>query len=215
MMQRLTEYDCRALLKKYKITVPEAYLAKNEDDALTYAKKIGFPVVLKLISPEILHKTDVGGVIMNIEDPEGLRKAYNKLISNAKARGNIKVDGILVEETLSGIQIIAGSSQDPQFGPILMFGVGGIFVELLRDVSFRVIPITMHDAEKMISEIKAYNILCGARGQKPVNIRAISDTLLKISNMIDSETNIMELDINPLFVNDKEAVCGDARMIIA
>lgn len=214
-MQRLTEYDCRALLKKYKIPVPEAYLAKSEDDAMFYAKKIGFPVVLKLMSSDVLHKTDVGGVILNIEDPEMLRKSYNQLMGNAKARGNLKIDGILVEETLSGIQIIAGASQDPQFGSILMFGVGGIFVELLHDVSFRVIPITRHDAGKMISEIKAYNILCGARGQKPVNIRAISDTLLKISNMIDSEKNIMELDINPLFVNDREAVCGDARMIIA
>jgi len=214
-MQRLTEYDCRPLLKKYKIPVPEAYLAKSADEARMYAKKIGYPVVLKLMSPQALHKTDIGGVIMNIEDPEGLLKAYNKLLSNAKAQGNIKVDGILVEETLSGIQIIVGALQDPQFGPVVMFGVGGIFVELLHDVSFRVIPITKHDSEKMISEIKAYDILCGARGQKPVNIRAISDTLLKISNMIDSEKNIMELDINPLFVNDKEAVCGDARMIIA
>ena len=214
-MQKLTEYDCRTLLKKYNIKVPKAYLAKSEDDAISHAEKIGYPVVIKLMSPDVLHKTDTGGVILNIDGPESLRKAYNKIIANAKTQGNIKIDGILVEETLTGVQIITGVSQDPQFGPIVMFGLGGIFVEILHDVSFRVIPITMHDAEKMISEIKAYNILCGARGQKPVNIRAISDTLLKISNMIQNEKNILEFDINPLFVNEKEAVCGDAKMIIA
>jgi len=214
-MQKLTEYDCRVLLSKYKIKLPRAELARSEDEAVKYAEKIGYPVVLKLISADMLHKTDAGGVIINIDDAEGVRKAYGKIHSNARAHGNICVDGILVEETLCGRQVIVGSVQDPQFGPVLMFGIGGIFVELLHDVSFRVIPITRRDAEKMILEIKAHDILSGVRGQKGVNRRALADTLVKVSNMVEKERDIVELDINPLFVNEKEAVAGDARIVMS
>ncbi|RLG13012.1 MAG: acetyl-CoA synthetase [Candidatus Nanohalarchaeota archaeon] len=213
-MQKLTEYDCRVLLKKYKIKLPRAELARSEDEAVKYAERIGYPVVLKLISADMLHKTDVGGVIINIDDAEGVRKSYGKIHSNAREHGNINVDGILVEETLCGRQVIVGSVQDPQFGPVLMFGIGGIFVELLHDVSFRVIPITRHDAEKMILEIKAHDVLSGVRGQKAVNLRVLADTLVKISNMVEKERDIVELDINPLFVNEKVAVAGDARIVM-
>lgn len=214
-MQKLTEYDCRTLLCRHKIKVPRAELARSEDEAVKYAERIGYPVVMKLMSADMLHKTDAGGVIINIDDADSVRKAYGKIHSNARAHGNINVDGILVEETLCGRQVIVGSVQDPQFGPVLMFGIGGIFVELLHDVSFRVIPITRRDAEKMIGEIKAHDILSGVRGQKAVNRRALADTLVKISNMIEKERDIVEMDINPLFVNDKEAVAGDARIVMA
>ncbi len=213
-MQKLTEYDCRVLLKKYKIKLPRAELAGSEEEAVRYAEKIGYPVVMKLISADMLHKTDVGGVIINIDDAEGVRKAYAKIHSNARAHGKISVDGILVEETLCGRQVIVGTVQDAQFGPVLMFGIGGIFVELLHDVSFRVIPITRYDAEKMIGEIKAHDILLGVRGQKGVNMGALADALVKVSNMVEKERNIVELDINPLFVNEKEAVAGDARIVM-
>ncbi|MFH1126526.1 MAG: acetate--CoA ligase family protein [archaeon] len=214
-MEKLTEYDCRLFLKKYKINLPKAHLAKSEDEAVEHAQKIGYPVVLKLISRDMLHKTDVGGVIINIDESTLVRKAYQKILQNAKKHGNIRVDGILVEETLAGRQVIIGATQDPQFGHVIMFGIGGIFVELLHDVTFRVIPITLHDAKKMIYEIKAHDILGKVRGQAAVNIDAIADTLLKVSNMIEREKNITELDINPLFVNEKEAIAGDARIIMA
>lgn len=213
-MQKLTEYDCRVLLKKYKIKVPRAELARSEDEAVKYAERIGYPVVLKLISADMLHKTDVGGVIINIDDKAFVRKSYQKIMRNAKAHGNIRVDGVLVEETLAGRQVIVGSVRDPQFGPVLMFGIGGIFVELLHDVSFRVIPINVRDAEKMIGEIKAHDILSGVRGQKAVSIKALADALVKLSNMVEKEKDIVEMDINPLFVNDKEAVAGDARIVM-
>ncbi len=213
-MQKLTEYDCRVLLKKHRIKVPIAKLARSADEAVEHAKRIGYPVVLKLISADMLHKTDVGGVIINIDDAGMVRKSYQKILENAKKHGNIRVDGILVEETLCGRQVIVGSTRDPQFGPVLMFGIGGIFVELLHDVSFRIIPITRHDAKKMIQEIKAHDILGAVRGQKAVNTDALCDALVKVSNMIDKEKGITELDINPLFVNEREAVAGDARIVM-
>lgn len=213
-MQRLTEYDCRRLFKKYKIELPRAYLAQSEDDAVDCAEKIGYPIVLKLMSCDMLHKTDAGGVMINIDDAFEVRKAYQKILKNAKEHGVTEIDGILVEETLSGRQVIIGAIQDPQFGPVLMFGLGGIFVELLHDVSFRVIPLTLHDAKKMILEIKSHDILLGVRGQKPVNIDALAKTLVNVSNMICKEKNIAELDINPLFVNEKEAIAGDARIVM-
>lgn len=213
-MQKLTEYDSRKILEKYGIMLPEAKLVKNRQDAILAAKKVGFPCIMKIISEDILHKSDFGGVVTNIMTEESARDAFLKIIENAKKHvPDAKIDGVLVEKTASGVECIVGASQDPQFGPVLMFGLGGIFVEVIKDVSFRLIPVEKKDVCEMITEIKAYPILNGVRGQAAVNIKAIEDTLLKVSKMVKKE-KITELDINPLIVNEDGAVCADCRMIL-
>ena len=202
------------LLKKYRIPVVRHSLVKKEEQAVAYAKKIGYPVVLKLSSPDIIHKTDAKAVLVGIKDEKELRKGFQKLLAIAKKK-RAKVDGILVQDFAEGHEIIIGSSRDPQFGPTILFGLGGIFVEVLKDVTFRVIPIDRKDAKEMIKEIKGYKILAGVRGEKGIDFKALEDCLLKVSKMVWSEKKpIKELDINPLFANDKGCVATDVRIFV-
>jgi acyl-CoA synthetase (NDP forming) len=214
---RITEFEAKKILARHGIPVTREFLAKNPQQARKFAQKIRYPVALKIQSPDILHKTDAGGVILGVRSGEEASKGYEKIIANAKKfKKNAKILGVLVEEMVGdGHQCIVGSKNDPQFGPVLMFGLGGIFVELLKDVSFRIIPITRKDAKEMISEIKGYPILKGARGQKPVNFRALENTLIKVSNMVWKERGLEELDINPLFVGPKGVKAADARIIMS
>ncbi|NOR85915.1 acetyl-CoA synthetase [archaeon] len=212
-MKKYSEYDSRKLLEKYKIPIPEGILAKNGQDAVLAANKVGYPCIMKIISPDILHKSDVGGVVINILNETQARDAFLKIISSAKKqKPDAKIDGVLIEKIVIGKECIVGASRDPQFGSILMFGLGGIFVEVLKDVTFRLIPIEKKDAHDMIREIKAYPILEGIRGEPPVDISAIEKTLLKVSKMVQKE-KITELDINPLIVNKDGVICADCRMI--
>ena len=214
-MKRLTEFEAKKVLKKYGIPITKEFLAKIPGDAKKYAKKIGYPVAMKIQSPDMLHKTDVGGVALNIKNEEELLKAFERIMKNAKKHDSkAKILGIVIQEMVSADRkCIVGSNNDLQFGPVIMFGLGGIFVEVLKDVSFRIIPIERKDAKEMISEIKTYEILKGVRGQKPINFRALEDTLLKVSKMVWKE-KIDELDINPLFVDEKGVKAADARIII-
>ena len=211
-MKKFSEYDSRKLLEKYNIPIPAAVLAKNGQDAALGAKKVGYPCVMKIISRDILHKSDVGGVETNIFNETQARDAFLKIITNAKKhKPDAKIDGVLVEKTVIGKECIIGASRDPQFGSVLMFGLGGIFVEVLKDVTFRLIPIEKKDAYEMVREIKAYPILTGVRGEESVNIPAIEKTLLNVSRMVEKE-KITELDINPLIVNKNGVICADCRM---
>ncbi|AFK23288.1 acetate--CoA ligase family protein [Pyrococcus sp. ST04] len=215
----MVEYEAKQVLKAYGLPVPEEKLAKTLDEALVYAKEIGYPVAMKLMSPQILHKSDARVVMLNIKDEEELKKKWEEIHENAKKYNpNAEILGVLIAPMLKpGREVIIGVTEDPQFGHAIMFGLGGIFVEILKDVTFRLVPITEKDARKMITEIKAYPILAGARGEEPADIDAIVDMLLKVSKLVDDLRDyIKEMDLNPVFVYNKGegAVIVDARIIL-
>ncbi len=197
------------LLKKYGIPVLEGRIVSEECDAVKAAKAFGYPVVMKIVSEkaELSHKTDVGGVLLNIKDEEGVKESFGRLSKIA--------DKVLVQKQHSGTEVIIGVKVDGTFGPVVMFGLGGIFTELMKDVSFRICPIEPGEAEDMIHEIKGGKILTGYRGRKPANVAAIKDMLVKVSNMAMKEKNLRELDMNPVIVNERDAVAIDARVITA
>jgi len=202
--------EATKLLKKYKIPIIETRKIKKLEEVLNIGNKWGFPLVLKLDSKRILHKTDIGGVITNIQNKKELEEAWQKI---KKAATKYKSD-IIVQPYIKGKEVIIGAKRDPVFGGVVMFGLGGIFVELFKDVSFRIAPISKKEAKKMIGEIKGYQILKGYRGQKPVNIDKLTEILVSISKLIQKEKNIQEIDLNPVIVNQKKALVVDAKIII-
>ncbi|MBU4490841.1 MAG: acetate--CoA ligase family protein, partial [Euryarchaeota archaeon] len=214
MSKVLTEHEAKNLLAKYGIPVTKGQIATTADEALAIALQLGTPVAMKISSPDISHKSDVGGVALNVRREE-VRTTYNEIISRInKAAPNANIEGILVQEMAPpGHETIVGLKKDAQFGHALMFGLGGIFVEVYKDVSFRVAPIDKSDALDMIAEIKGYPILKGIRGRKPADIEAIADVLVSVSEMAEKE-NIIELDINPLIVSESGAIAVDARAMV-
>ncbi len=215
--KNMVEFEAKQVLKAYGLPVPYEKLAKTLDEALQYAEEIGYPVALKLMSPQILHKSDARVVLLNIKSPEELKEKWEEIHENArKYRPDAEILGVLVAPMLKpGREVIIGVTEDPQFGHAIMFGLGGIFVEVLKDVTFRIIPITERDARKMIKEIKSYPILAGARGEAPADIDAIVDLLLKVSRLVDELRDyIKEMDLNPVFVYEKGAMIVDARIIL-
>lgn len=214
-MRILTEHEAKKLLSKYGIPVTKESIAESAVEALAIALQIGTPVAMKISSPDISHKSDVGGVELNVV-VGNVKTTYNKIISQInKVNPDARIEGILVQQMAPpGHEIIVGLKKDAQFGHALMFGLGGIFVEVYKDVSFRVVPIERNEALDMISEIKGYPILKGIRGRKPADIEAIAAVLVAVSGMAQKE-NIVELDINPLIVGETGAVAVDARAIIA
>ncbi|MBU4373240.1 MAG: acetate--CoA ligase family protein [Euryarchaeota archaeon] len=214
MSKVLTEHEAKNLLAKYGIPVTKGQIATTADEALAIALQLGTPVAMKISSPDISHKSDVGGVALNVRREE-VRTTYNEIISRInKAAPNANIEGILVQEMAPpGHETIVGLKKDAQFGHALMFGLGGIFVEVYKDVSFRVVPVERRDALEMISEIKGYPILKGIRGRKPADIDAIARVLVSVSDMAEKE-KIIELDINPLIVSESGAVAVDARAMV-
>lgn len=212
----LLETEAIELLKEYKITVPAFKLLKNEREISELNKFLSYPIVMKIVSPDIIHKSEAGGVKIGIKNEEAARKAYGEIISSVtKYNPRAQVDGIIVcEEFPKTTEIIIGIMQDPQFGPVIMFGLGGIFVEVLKDISFRILPIAERDAEEMITEIKGYAILKGVRGESPRDIQAIKEVLLKLSKLVMANPEIQEVDLNPVFVYKKGLQIVDARMIL-
>jgi len=212
----LLEHEAKTVCKEYGIPITALKIAKNAEDAAKYSEEIGYPIVFKIISPDVIHKFDVGGVILNINTPEEAKKAYNQIIENVKKHNpNSKIDGILVQEMAPcATEVIVGAIKDPQFGPTLMFGLGGTFVEVMKDISFRIAPITEEDAKEMISEIKAYPILRGCRGQPPADIKTLAKILLSTSKLVMENQDIKELDLNPVVVYENGAKTVDARIIL-
>ena len=210
----LTEHESKKLLAKYGIAVTKESIAKNADEAYAIASQIGTPVAMKISSPDISHKSDVGGVELNIAAVDA-KVTYDKIISRIKkAVPDARIEGILVQQMAPpGHEMIVGLKKDAQFGHALMFGLGGIFVEVYKDVSFRVTPIGIKEALDMISEIKGYPILKGIRGRKPADIDAIARVLVSVSEMAEKE-KIIELDINPLIAGETVAIAVDARAMI-
>jgi len=213
---QLTEYQCKQILSKYGISITREALAASADEAVELARQIGYPVVLKVQSPQILHKTESGGIELNICSDDEVRLAYGKIINNARNyMPGAQIHGVLVQEMVKeGVEVIIGTTEDPVFGQVIMFGLGGIFVEALRDVSFRIAPIGYWDAKEMIKEIKGYRVLQGIRGKPPVDINAIIHTILKVSRLVaDYGDDIKELDINPLVVFERGAKVVDALIV--
>jgi acetyl-CoA synthetase (ADP-forming) len=212
----LLETEAKAICMEYAIPVTTFKLAKSEEEAAEFAGQIGFPVVLKIVSPDIIHKSDAGGVMVNLKSAVEVRNAYGKILENAKKYNSAaKIVGVLVQEMApQSTEVIVGAIKDPQFGQTLMFGLGGIFVELLNDVTFRVAPITQEDAHEMVIKVKAYPLLKGYRNTPPADINAIINVLLNTSKLVMDYPEIKELDLNPIMAYEKGAKTVDARIIL-
>jgi len=212
----LLEPESKTLCSLYGIPVTVFDVAKDEEEAVEKAKKVGFPIVMKIVSPDVLHKSEAGGIVVGVKDEEEVRRRYKEIIGNVKKHiPNARIYGILIQEMApQGIETIVGCIKDPQFGHAVMFGLGGIFVEVLKDVAFRVAPLSKEDAEDMIKEIKGYPILKGYRGSKPADTASLIDILLKVSKMVEELPIINQMDLNPVFVYEKGAKVIDARIII-
>ena len=212
----LLEPEAKTVCMEYNIPVTKFKVASSESEAVKFAEEIGYPVVLKIVSPDIIHKFDVGGVILNLRSAEEVRKAYNQIIENVKEhKSDVKILGVTVQEMAPpSTEVIVGAIKDAQFGPTIMFGLGGIFVEVLKDVTFRIAPVTEEEAKDMISEIKAYPILKGYRGNPPADIDTIAKILVKTSKLVTDHQEIQELDLNPIIVYESGAKTVDARIIL-
>lgn len=215
--QKMDDLKTRAIMKRFGIPFVKQSLAKNEEQAVRHAKNIGYPIVLKVSSPDIIHKTDVGGVVLDIGNTEELREEYQKMLKKVREKKpRARIDGVIVQEMVprDSREMIVGGRRDPQFGPVVMFGLGGVWVEALKDVSFRLAPLDRRDAKEMIKEIRGYSILEGFRGQKPVNFKLLEDVLMNVSKLIWKDKKIQEMDINPLFISEKKAIAVDARIVV-
>ena len=215
----LTEIEAKEVFRAYGLPTTTTKLARTADEAVELAKKIGFPVVMKIVSPDILHKSDAGGVKVNIKDEQAAREAYHTILDNAKAyKADANIHGVAVQEMAPwGTEVILGSVNDPTFGPTMMFGLGGIFVEVLKDVTFRVAPVSQNQAKNMLGEIRGAPILRGVRGEAPRDQKALAETISRYSKMIlDLRDEISESDANPVLVYEegKGIKVVDARIIL-
>ncbi|MFB3889550.1 MAG: acetate--CoA ligase family protein [Candidatus Bathyarchaeia archaeon] len=212
----LLEPEAKAICTEYSIPVTKFNVAKSEQEAAEFAGQIGFPVVLKIVSPDIVHKTEAGGVKVNLKTQTEVKAAYKQILENAKRyKPDAQIAGILVQEMApSSTEVIIGSVKDPTFGQTLMFGLGGIFVELLKDVAFRVAPLSPQDASEMVTELKAYPLLKGYRNAPAADITTIVNMLLYTSKLVMEHPEIKELDLNPVLVYEKGAKTVDARIIL-
>jgi acyl-CoA synthetase (NDP forming) len=212
----LTEFESKKLLKQAGIRVVETKLAKTPKEAMSFSRKIGFPVALKIASPDVIHKSDSGGVKLSLNNATEVKKAYDEILKKVRKQyPKATVHGVTVQKMVRpGTEVIIGTTKDPQFGPVIMFGLGGVFVELLKDVSFRIIPVRLKDAQEMIQEIKGYRLLQGYRGKEPASIPALVEIILKISKFIEQTPLVKELDLNPIFAYRDKAVAADARIVL-
>jgi len=212
----LTEVESKQLLAAAGIPVAMAHLAPKAKQAVEIADEIGYPVVMKIVSPDIAHKSDVGGVVVGLKDAKAVRKAFKDMITRVQeVAPNAKIHGVAIQSMAKqGTEVIVGSTTDPQFGPVMMFGLGGVFVEVLKDVAFRIVPLEPRDARQMVREIKGLPILQGVRGQEPADIEAIESLILRVSEFIAKHPEIAELDLNPVFAYPDGALAVDARVVL-
>ena len=214
----LLESEAKEVCRLYGIPVVKTFTARSLSEAVEIANEIGYPVVLKVLSPDILHKSDVGGVKLNLKSPEEVARAYNEIMDNVrKVKPEARIIGVTVQEMApEGLEVIIGGVKDEFFGHAVMFGLGGVFVEILRDITFRIVPLTRVDVEEMIREIKAYPLLKGVRGIPPRDIEALVNTILKVSELLHENPEIKELDLNPtrVYEKGKGVKVLDARIIL-
>ena len=205
----LLEEEGQEVLKAYGLPLPTSALAKDENEAVKIANKIGYPVVMKIASPQIIHKSDAGGVKVNLTNDKEVKAAYKTIVKNAKKYDKkAEIKGVLVVEMVKGgKELIIGSKLEPGFGPVIMLGMGGIYVEVLKDVTFKLAPVTSKEADDMISEIKTQKLLKGVRGEKPSDIAKLSECIQRLSQLVSDFKDIKELDMNPVLVMDKGKGC--------
>ena len=212
----LTEIEAKKILNEAGINCTDTRFAVDKAAAVALSEEIGYPVVLKISSADITHKSDAGGVKVNLGDREAVEKAYDEIMASCKAKHpDADIEGIAVQGMAKlGTEVIIGMTKDPSFGPVLMFGLGGIFVEVLKDVAFRIVPLERKDAAEMIQEIKGKELLEGYRGEDPADIPYLEEILLKLSDLVDRTAGIAEIDMNPVFAYKAGAVVVDARIIL-
>jgi len=205
----LLEEEGQEVLKAYGLPLPKSALAKTEADAIKIAKQIGYPVVMKIASPQIIHKSDAGGVKVNLTNDSEIKEAFKIIIANAKKYNkNAEIKGVLIVEMIKGgKELIIGSKLEPGFGPVIMLGMGGIYVEVLKDVTFKLAPVTDKEADDMITSIKTQKILQGVRGEKPSDVSKLSECIQRLSQLVTDFTEIKELDMNPVLVMEKGKGC--------
>jgi len=214
--QTLLEPEAKEICIAYGIPTPAFRVAHTSSEAMSLAEQVSFPVVLKVVSQEILHKTEAGGVILSLNSKDQVKDAYEQLLSNVRRyKENSRIEGVLVQHMApTGVEVIVGGLRDNQFGPTVLFGLGGIFVEVLKDASFRVAPMTNLDTRQMIREIRSHPILEGVRGQPPSDEGAITDIIQAASRMLLENPKIQQIDLNPVMVYGKGATVVDARIVL-
>lgn len=210
-MPLLNFSETKKMLLEYNIPLVETELVNSLQEAKNSALKIGYPIALKVFSLVVFHRTEQGLVKLGVKDERGLNSVFNELLRRSK---KIEIEGILVQKMVGGFEIVCGMKRDAVFGPVIMFGLGGIFVEIIKDVSFGIVPVSQKEAMEMIKETKGCKILQGYRGSKPANLDRIVEIILKTSRMAIENENIKEIDFNPIFVNGSNIMTADAKIII-
>ncbi len=212
----ITEELAKSILKSYGIKVPGYALVKSADEAAKQAKKLGFPLVMKVVSPQILHKTDVGGVKVGLDNLNDVKKTFNDMYGRLSKKKGVDVKGFLLENMVpKGFELIVGLQNDTQFGPVIMVGMGGILTEIMRDVAFRMLPITTSDAKSMLNELKGSKMLKGFRGSKPIDINMVAKALVQIGKLgVDNASHFDSIDFNPVIVYPKTYAVVDAKILL-
>lgn len=208
------EYESRKELKKYGMPMGNFSLAKTEDDLKEKLKEVNFPLVMKIVSDQIIHKTEAGGVKLNVGSEEEAVEAFHELIKNGKNYDpNAEIEGVFVSEMVpKGVEVIIGATRDKQFGPVVMFGLGGIFVEIFKDVEFRMAPIAEMEALELMNSIQASPMLDGARGMKPVNKEELANFIVQLGNFMVENPDVVEIDLNPVICYDNKVESLDASI---
>ncbi|HEX5939060.1 MAG TPA: acetate--CoA ligase family protein [Dehalococcoidia bacterium] len=216
-LRLLNEVESKQLLEAAGIATTSARLATSAAEAVAIASDLGFPVVLKVVSDDVPHKSDAGGVVLDLQSPADVQAAYEAILSSVAARHpNAKVDGVSVQRMAApGVEVVIGVSRDAQFGPVMMFGLGGVLVELLKDVAFRLVPLERADALEMIDEIKGSALLDGYRGAPAADRERLVELMLKVSAFTEARPDVAELDLNPVFVYPDDALAVDARIVLS
>lgn len=214
--RNLLEPEALALFQQYGLPVPASKLVTSAEEAQKAAAEIGYPVVMKIVSPDILHKSDVGGVKLKLQDAAAVAHAYTAILESVNTHmPKADIRGVLVMEMLqSGLECITGMVKDASFGPAFMFGLGGIFVEVLKDVSLRILPLDKENALAMVHELKAAPLLTGTRGQAAKDVDAVANMLMGVARMVEENPEIQELDINPCMVYSQGVIAADARVML-
>ncbi|MGB3906087.1 MAG: acetate--CoA ligase family protein [Anaerolineae bacterium] len=211
----LMETESKAILEQWGIPTVPCEVATSREEASSLARSSGFPVVLKILSPDIIHKAQAGGVRVNLATDEDVGLAFDRIMESARRNSpSARILGATVQQMVSGMEVAVGVTNDPQFGHVLMFGMGGVGIEILRDVAFRLIPISASDADEMLRDIKGYPVLGGYRGQG-VDLDSLRSVLLKVSDLIMAHPEIEEMDLNPVIVSPSGSVVADARVMLA
>ncbi|MDO8750263.1 MAG: acetate--CoA ligase family protein [Dehalococcoidia bacterium] len=213
----LTEVESKLVMREVGVPVVETRVARSRDAAMAAARELGFPVVAKILSQDITHKSESGGVELGLKNQRDVGAAYNRITEAARrAAPTARIEGITVQPMAApGIEVIVGGLTDPQFGPVLMVGLGGIMVEVFKDVTFRIVPINRRDASQMVRQLKGYPVLAGTRGRPPADVSRLEETLMTLSGFMEEHPEVAEFDLNPLFVYSQGLLAVDARIVLS